>query len=104
LLKITTRHTSGEEAVGATFTLVEAGMTAGRDRIAPTNVIARGAKKGAKGGKKAQKHRLRRLTAVTNDDNVREEIKNYDEEFMASVECDFKQLSRPPKDHFEEDS
>jgi hypothetical protein len=36
-----------------------------------------------------------------NNSSVREKVKGSNEEFVASVECDFKQHTQLPKDHFE---
>jgi hypothetical protein len=54
LLNIATRYTSGEEDVGDAFTLVTAGAAVGGGRMAPTSVIIKSTKKGAKGGKKGK--------------------------------------------------
>jgi hypothetical protein len=54
LLDITTQHASGEEVVGATFTLGNVGMAAHGGRATPTKTTIKGARKGAKGRKKGQ--------------------------------------------------
>jgi hypothetical protein len=54
LLNIVTLYTSGEEAVGGAFNLVTAGAAVGGGRTAPTNVIVKSTKKGAKGRKKGK--------------------------------------------------
>jgi hypothetical protein len=41
------------------------------------------------------------LTMTANNGNVREEIENSNEEFMAAAKRDFKRCTRPPKDHYE---
>jgi hypothetical protein len=98
LLNIATRHASGEEAVGANFTLAKEGVAIGGGQTAPPpNVTVRGTKKGEK---KGQKRHSRCLAAMANNDNV-EEIKNSDEEFVVVAERDFKWRTGPTKDHFE---
>jgi hypothetical protein len=77
LLDIATRHTLGEESVGATFTLVNVGAAAGGDRTTPTSTTVKITKKGAKGGKEGQKHRSCPLVSVTN--NSIEEVEDSDE-------------------------
>jgi hypothetical protein len=52
LLEIVTQHASGEEAVGAAFTLVEAVVTASWGQTVPPSITTVGTKKGAKGRKK----------------------------------------------------
>jgi hypothetical protein len=52
LLDIATRHASGEEAVGTTFTLVNTGMTVGGGQAIPTNATVRSTKRVTKGKKK----------------------------------------------------
>jgi hypothetical protein len=99
LLDIAIRHASCEEAVEATFTLVNVGAATGGGRIAPTSTTVKSTKKGAKDGKKGQKCRPCHLTSVT--DNSNEGVKDSDEECVATTECDFKRCTRPPKDHFE---
>jgi hypothetical protein len=101
LCNIATRHASGEEVVGSTFTLVNTGTTVGGGQAIPTNVTVRSTKMGAKGRKKGQKHRSHYLATVTNNDGVGEEIEDSDKEFVATTEHDFKRRTRPPKDHFE---
>jgi hypothetical protein len=101
LLNIATRLASGEEAVRAAFTLVNVGTAVGGCWATLTNVTLRSTKRGAKGGKKGQEHRPRRLAMVTNHGSTGEEIENSDEEFMATAERDFKRRTRLPKDHFE---
>jgi hypothetical protein len=55
LLEIATQHASGEEAVGATFALVEEVATAGGGQTAtPPSINAISTKKGVKGWKKAR--------------------------------------------------
>jgi hypothetical protein len=44
LLNIATRHSLGEEAIGATFTLVNVGMAVGGGRATPTNATVRSTK------------------------------------------------------------
>jgi hypothetical protein len=99
LLNIATRHASGEEAIGATFTLVEVGVAAGSGRTTPPNITIKGTKKGTKGGKKGQKHRPHHLSVMANNDNVGEEIEDSNE-FMVAAERGFKRHTKPPKDHF----
>jgi hypothetical protein len=101
LLDIATQHASGEEAVGATFTLAEASMAASGGRITPPNITVQGMKKGAKGGKKGQKCRPRHLAAMVNNGNIGVKIKNFDKEFMAVAKHDFKRCTRPPIENFE---
>jgi hypothetical protein len=55
LLDITTRHASGEEAIGATFILGNMEAATGSSRGAPPKATTKGTQKGAKGGKKGQK-------------------------------------------------
>jgi hypothetical protein len=52
LINITTRHASGEEAVGAAFILGNTRAAANNGRAAPTKAAIKGDRKGAKGGKK----------------------------------------------------
>jgi hypothetical protein len=101
LLDIVTWHTSGEEAVGATFTLGNVGTGADSGQAMPTKTTIKGGRKGAKGGKKGQKHRTRHLATMASNDNGGEEIDNSGEEFVAMAERDFKRWTQPPKDHFE---
>jgi hypothetical protein len=56
MLDIATQHTSGEEAVGAAFILAYTGTAASGGRAAPTKATVKSYRKGAKGGKKGQKH------------------------------------------------
>jgi hypothetical protein len=72
LLNIPTQHASGEEAVGAAFTLAETSMTASSGRVTPPSpsITIRGTKKGSKGEKKGQKHRPRHLIVTVNNGNV----------------------------------
>jgi hypothetical protein len=88
------------EAVGAAFTLAEAGATVSGGRTTPPNITVRGTKKGGKGGKKGQKRHPRRLTATVNNSNTGMEIENSDKEFIVVAEHDFKRRTRSPKDHF----
>jgi hypothetical protein len=78
LLDIVTRHASGEEAIGATFTLVNVCAATGSGRTAPTSTAVKSTKKGAKGGKKRQKQRLHCLTLLTNNGN--KEVKDSDKD------------------------
>jgi hypothetical protein len=55
LLDIATRHTASEEAVGAAFILGDGKAAAGGSRATPSKATIKGARKGAKGGKKGQK-------------------------------------------------
>jgi hypothetical protein len=95
LLNIPTQHAWGEEAVGAAFTLVEAGAAIGGGWTTPPSITIRGTKKGAKGGKKGK------VPPASSHRNAGKEIENSDEEFMAAAEREFKRCTRPPKDHFE---
>jgi hypothetical protein len=52
LVDIATRHASGEEAVGAAFILGYAGAATNGGWATPTKATIKGARKGAKGGKK----------------------------------------------------
>jgi hypothetical protein len=61
LLNITTRHASGEEVVGTTFTLVSTDTATGGGRATPTSTTTRSTKKGAKGRKKGQNLQLREV-------------------------------------------
>jgi hypothetical protein len=101
LLNIATRHSSGDEAVGAAFTLVSAGMAAGGGWATPTSTIVRSTKKGAKGEKKGKKHRPCRLATMASNGDAGEEFRNSDKEFVAPAECHFKRHTRLPKDSFE---
>jgi hypothetical protein len=75
LLDIATRHASGEEAVGASFTLVNVGTVVGGGRATRTSATVRSTKRGAKDRKKEQKHRLCHLATVTNNDGVGKEMR-----------------------------
>jgi hypothetical protein len=66
----------------------------------PTNAIVRSTKRWAKSRKKGQKCHPHCLAFVTNNSGVGEEIESSNEEFVATVEHDFKRHSRPPKGHF----
>jgi hypothetical protein len=55
LLDIATRHTSGEEAVGAAFILGNVKASAGGSRVALSKATTKSARKGTKSGKKGQK-------------------------------------------------
>jgi hypothetical protein len=101
LLDIGTQHASGVQAIGAAFTLAEVVVAASGGPTTPPNITIRGTKKGAKGGKKGQKCHPRRVTVMANNGNIRKEIENSDEEFMAVVERDFRWRTRKPKDHLE---
>jgi hypothetical protein len=101
LVDIATRHALGEEAIGAAFTLAEAGAAAGGGRTTPPSITIKGTKKGAKGSKKGQKHLPCRLAVMANNSNAGKEIENSGEEFIAAAERDFKRHTKPPKDHFE---
>jgi hypothetical protein len=98
LLDIATRHASSDKAVRATFTLVNASVTAGGGWMTPTSTTIKSTKKCAKGGKKGQKHHPCRLTLVAS--SVNKEVEDSDEECVATSEHDFKRRTRPPKDHF----
>jgi hypothetical protein len=76
------------------------GTVIGDGRTTPTNATIRSTKRGAKGGKRG-KSVVHHLTMVNTDGNVRDEIENSDEEFMATTEHNFKWRIRLPKDHFE---
>jgi hypothetical protein len=101
LLDIATQHASGEEVVGAAFTLAGVGAAASGGQIMPPNGTIRGTKKGAKVGKKEQKHCPHCLGLMMNNGNPGQDIKDSNEEFMAAAEHDFKWHTRPPKDHIE---
>jgi hypothetical protein len=101
LVNIAPRHTSGEEAVGATFTSVEAGMAVIDSQTTSPKIAARGTRKGSEGRKKGQECYPRHLTARVSNGSVREEIEDSDEEFIAMAERDFKRHTRTPKGHFE---
>jgi hypothetical protein len=101
LLDIATRHASGEEAIRAAFTLVEAGAAIGSGRTAPPNITVSSTKKDAKGRKKGQKCCPHHLATMANNGKIGKEIENSDEEFMVATEHDFKWHTRPPKEHFE---
>jgi hypothetical protein len=104
LIDIATQHTSGEVAVGATFTLVNAGTTASGGRAAVIKTTVKRTKKSAKGGEKGQKCQPHRLATMASDRYVEEEINDSGEKFVVAAKRDFKQCSRPPRDHFLEDS
>jgi hypothetical protein len=98
LLNITTRHTSGEEAVGTVIVLGDGKMVTGSSQVAPFNATS----KGTKGGNKWQKPPApRRDTTTTNGNYNDQEVDDFDEGHVATTEHDFKHQTRQLKDHVE---
>jgi hypothetical protein len=91
---------SGEEAVGAAFSLAEASIAAGGGRTAPPISPSEAPKRALWVGGTSKKCHLCHLATMANNNNVGEVIENSDEEFMAVAGRNFKRRTRPPKDHF----
>jgi hypothetical protein len=96
LLDITTRHASGEEAVGAAFVLSKMGAVANGGWATPTKATVKGARKGVKGGKKGQKPQPCRIVVAADSGGGDEEAGDSSEECVAATERDFKRQTRPP--------
>jgi hypothetical protein len=69
LLDIATRHTSGEEVIGAVFVQGDGKTITGGGRGAPPKAADKGAKKGSKGNKRGQKRCPQRVAVTTSCDN-----------------------------------
>jgi hypothetical protein len=86
LLDIGTRHTSGEEAVGAAFTMGNAKAADEGGRAAPSKVTVKGARKGGKGGKKWLKQCPQCVAITASDDSDNEKVDDSSEEYAVAVE------------------
>jgi hypothetical protein len=86
LLDIGTRHTSGEEAVGAAFTMGNAKAADEGGRAAPSKVTIKGARKGGKGGKKWLKQCPQCVPITASDDSDNEKVDDSSEEYAVAVE------------------
>jgi hypothetical protein len=95
------QHTSGEEAVGATFALGNARAVINDGRAVPTEATIKGTRKGTKGSTKGLKRRPHHVTIAAGNEGGDKEAGNSDEDCVATAKRDFKQQTQPPKDHFE---
>jgi hypothetical protein len=83
VVDITTRHTSGEEVVGATFVLGNMEVTANGGRVVPSKATTKGARK----GKRSQPCHV----AIGADNGIgNEEASDFSEECVAAARRDFK--------------
>jgi hypothetical protein len=94
------KHTSGEEAVGATFVLGNVKVATGGSLTAPPKATTKGSQKGAKGGKKKQKWCPRHVVVATSNDCNDKEVHESSEEYIMATEHDFKRQAWQPKGPF----
>jgi hypothetical protein len=94
LLDIATRHAYSEEAVGATFILGNAKAATNDGRTTPSKATIKGARKGAKGSKKGQKHRPWHVAVAASNGGGDKEADDPGEVYVMAVERDVKRQTQ----------
>jgi hypothetical protein len=102
LLDITTRHASGEEAVGSVFKQSSGKAATGSSWGASTVATNKGTKRGIKSNKRGPRRWPQQVTVTAScgEDNIGKDASDSDKELVAVTEGDFKHQVLLPVDHF----
>jgi hypothetical protein len=90
LLDITTRHASGEEAVGTTFILGNAKAAVSGGWAAPSKATIKETRKGTNCIKKGSKQCLQCVIITASNDDDNEKADDSDEVYVTTAKHDFK--------------